>query len=136
MASRMKSKEDFIWKLAHHEFESLSEVCSKAELLELDISGNFNCILAKVSTSDFNVEGQSNVFIEELALKTALDYKLKCLVSLQHDILVILLENKNESNTRNQIEYYIASFEKTVNRIFLPQLFSGDMIPWDVLLTP
>ena len=112
MASRMKSKEDFIWKLAHHEFESLSEVCSKAELLELDISGNFNCILAKVSTSDFNVEGQSNVFIEELALKTALDYKLKCLVSLQHDILVIFLENKNESNTRNQIEDYIASFEK------------------------
>ena len=112
MASKMKSRENFIWKLAHHEFESLSEVFSKAELLELNISRNFNCLLAKMSTLGINIEGQSNVFIEELVLKTAADYNLECLVSLQHDILLIFLENNSVSDTRNQIEAYISSFEK------------------------
>lgn len=96
-----------------------------------------HCIIVHLSGTDFNN-------IADIIYK---DFAISYMSCIKHIPGSISLRNwplkqpwitslKNESNTRNQIEDYIASFEKTVNRIFLPQLFSGDMIPWDVLLTP
>lgn len=106
MASRLKSKEDFVWKLAHHEFESLPDINSKAEILDLSLAEGYRCIVAFVSENN-----SSNVMIEELALKLASDYKLSCLTALHHSTLVIFLEDSTSVSSREIVEQYIDELE-------------------------
>lgn len=125
-ASVMKSKEDFVWKLAHSEFESPQDAISKADYLNFKTDTKYACICADVfqKNSSLSLEAEnastfsqsSETIVEETVIQTAQKLKLAVMTVLHRNRLIIFLEAAGRNFSSALVEHYLDSFEQTMSQ--------------------
>lgn len=125
-ASVMKSKEDFVWKLAHSEFESAQDAISKADYLNFKTDTKYACICADVlrknaahpieaeNTSYFS--SSSETIIEETAIQAAQKLDLSVMTVLNRNRLIIFLESESRDFSSSFVEHYLDAFEQAMSQ--------------------
>lgn len=125
-ASKMKSKEDFVWKLAQHEFTSPQDAFSKADLLGFKVDTTYACLAADVfslSGSDRNADVytgssafQSSTMIEEQVIQSAHEMGFAVMTALHKQRLIIFLETPENTLPSMVAEKYLDFFEQNIRQ--------------------
>lgn len=128
LASKMKSREEFVWRLAQHNFTSKNEILQQATYLDFNTDSKYACIVASINHNNYSghyrspyANSFSSTIIEEQILETANRYNLSSMTSLNKDTLIIFLECKNMSTFQTTAEEYISELEQFFN-ITLPNI--------------
>lgn len=125
-ASKMKSKEDFVWKLAHHEYTSPQDALSKADLLGFRVDVSYACLVADISSgssSDRNTDVytssstfQSSTMIEEQVIFSAHEMGFAVMTALHKQRLIIFLETPENALSSTLAEKYLDFFEQNIRQ--------------------
>ncbi len=125
-ASKMKSKEDFVWKLAQHEFSSPQEAISKADLLGFQADTTYACLAADVfswggsgQNDDIYASSSvlpSNTMIEEQVVESAHEMGLAVMTALHKQRLIIFLETPENILSAALAEKYLDFFEHNIRQ--------------------
>ncbi len=124
-ASKMKAKEDVVWKLAHHEFVSSQDAFSKADLSGFLTTANYACFTSDLFThnlSSSDNSGSSYLFqssgtiIEEQVIETAHNMNLAVMTALHKQRLIIFLETKENSFSNDMAETYLDALETSIRQ--------------------
>lgn len=124
-ASKMKAKEDVVWKLAHHEFTTPQDAISKAELSGFSTQVTYACFAANVfphnpflsQKNDYSTSyifQSSGTIIEEQVLETAHSMGLAVMTVLHEQRLIIFLETSETSLSSDMAESYLDTFETNI----------------------
>lgn len=128
MASNMKSIEDFVWKLANHEFNSVQDASSKADYLGLNTTASYACFAAEISDDTISAPHDTlteqggfslrlnGTSIEEQVLLAAENMKLHVMTSLHLNSLVIFLEADLMSDFKPRAEKYLDLLEQYIRQ--------------------
>lgn len=131
-ASKMKSKEDFVWNLAHQEFTSSQDAFSKAELLGFKTDTKYACFVADIYTHRISAKGNdsyaasyifqsSSTIIEEQVLQTAHEMELSAMTALHKQRLIIFLETTDNAITSSLANEYLDRFESNIQN-YVPSI--------------
>ena len=130
-ASIMKSKEDFVWKLAHNEFESSQDAVSKADYLNFNTETAYVCVCGQVCQGQDDLSGErtsgsgvsrfSETVIEETVLVTARKLDYAVMTVLHRKRLIIFLEARDKILPSSAVESYLDALEQAMSQ-FSPQL--------------
>ena len=121
-ASKMKSKEDFVWKLANHEFQTEQDVISKADYLGFQTDQRYACLVGKIIFDSLDNEhhasflfSSTSTMIEEQVIQSAKDLDLSVMTSLHNQTLIIFLECDNDSHFQSIAENYLSYYEQVMH---------------------
>ena len=130
-ASIMKSKEDFVWKLAHNEFASSQDAVSKADYLNFNTETAYLCICGQVGerqegsgqrTSELHISRFSETIIEETVIAAAKKLGYAVMTVLHRKRLIIFLEAVDKMMSPSAVESYLDDFEQAMLQS-CPQMF-------------
>ncbi len=129
-ASKMKPREDFVWKLVHHEFAGNGEILSNAEILGFNTHCLYLCLLGEVGFKgrggdflqdapnyDISIHSVSNI-IQEQAILTAQELSLSVMTTLHKTSLIICLQKDSASSNLDHVNRYLDLLESYLNRAF------------------
>lgn len=121
-ASKMKAKEDFVWKLANHEFQAEQDVISKADYLGFQTDKHYACLVGKILFDSIDNEhhasflfSSTSTMIEEQIIQSAKDLGLSVMTSLHNQTLIIFLECDNDSHFQSVAENYLSAYEQVMH---------------------
>ncbi len=112
VSARMKEKELFVWKLAHHDFSSSEDLYATAGLFAFNTSVMYACLLADIGRSDV----MDSIIIEQV-IRTAKSLKLSVMASLHQQRLLIYLETSDGFLTQELADTFITDYERQVQNI-------------------
>lgn len=125
-AFKMKSKEDFVWKLAQHEFASSQDAFSKADLLGFKVDTTYACLVAEVFFQKDPVRYtdmytgssalQSNTMIEEQVILSAQEMGFSVMTAVHKHRLIIFLETLENTLSSTLAEKYLDYFELNIRQ--------------------
>ena len=128
IASKMKRRQAFVWKLAQHDYISKPDIFAKANYLEFNINIKYACLVAKVSLeTSANKQHASyiyhstNTMIEEQVFELAHDMGLSVMTALNKETLIIFLECKEDTDFQSITNEYITVLEQ-IFQIAIPSM--------------
>lgn len=116
LSAKMKEKEDFVWKLANHEYASSKDAYAKAEYLSFNTSVMYSCLIADISRSE-----ASETIIEEQVLQAANEFQLAVMTTLHQQRLIIFLETREGFLPQTTVDSFITLYEQNIQNI-IPSL--------------
>lgn len=149
-ASKMKAKEDFVWKLSHQEFATPQEAISKAEVLSFHTDCQYICMIANVifrtelGSASYSlqtenspiIQSASNI-IQEQVIQLAQQQGLAVMTTLHKRTLIIYLESSKDQNYMDQPNHYldllVANLDRTTPSLFFLWGYDSQSRPIELL---
>lgn len=128
-ASKMKSKKDFVWKIAHDGYSSPQEIASKAELLGFNYDCSYICFVGfMIAKSDvengnwninhdtsFLMQSVSNI-VQEQILIAAQVLDLSVMTTVHNKTVIVYLEKPAQDMGLDTANDYLNSLDSYLNR--------------------
>lgn len=131
---KMRSQEDFVWKIAHHEYDDTNKLMSRAKAMHFQTDCHYVCIVgspvlekdlrAGHTELSFQAKAQlqsSTTILQEQILHMTHSMGLSVMTTYQNQYLIIYLQRDTDEDSYTFVKHYLDNLESHL-RSSLPNL--------------